>query len=133
RVDEQRDEKETLLVEARDGLARLRKLHQRDATLLHARAARRGDRKQRQAPLERQLRGARDRLADATAHAAADEREVHDHDDEGIAVDRRRSVERALAIAGLLLGSSEPLRIRLRIGERERIDGLDARAQILEA
>ncbi len=62
------------LVDGRDGL---RHLHQREHALLHARAARRGDRHQRQPPVEREVGGAHELLAHHRAHRPAQEGEVH--------------------------------------------------------
>ena len=76
---------------------------------------------------------ARDRLADAAAHAAADEGEVHRGEHDRAAADRRGPVERALAGPRLALRLREPLRVRLRVGEAERVERLDLRRELDEA
>ena len=124
-VAEERDEEDALLVQPCDRLARLRELHQRDAALLHAGAAGGRDDEQGLAALERELGGTRDRLADAAAHAAADEREVHRGEHDRAAADGGGAVEAALAAAGLPLRLLEPRGVRLRVREPERIDRLD--------
>ncbi len=133
RVGQQRDVEDAFLVQPPDRLARLRELHQRDAALLHAGAAGGGDDEQRLAALEGELGGARDRLADAATHAAADEREVHRGEHERAAPDRGGAVEAALAAAGLPLRLLEPRRVRLRVREPERVDRLDLLREVGEA
>src|SRR6478752_5197362 len=68
RVGHDRDVRDARLAQALEGAHRLGELHQRERALLHPCAARRGDDDQRQALVERGLRGSRDLLADDGAH-----------------------------------------------------------------
>ena len=77
RVREHRDERRARVVQVLDRGDRLRHLHQREDPLLHARAAGRRDRDERDAALDRAVARARELLADDAAHRAAHEREVH--------------------------------------------------------
>ena len=111
-VGEQRDEQHAFLVQARDGLARLRHLHQRHAALLHPGAAGGRDHRQRAAALQSQLGGAGDRLADGAAHAAADEPEVDRRDRDRQFLDRAGAVERARLASRSCAGRHESARSR---------------------
>ena len=115
-----------------DRLARLRHLHERDAALLHAGAARGRDHEQRRSS-RAQLGGARDPLADGAPHAAADECEVHGGDDQGVAVDGSQAEENALARPGLALGVREPVHVGPRVGEGEDVERRDLAALVDEA
>ena len=131
-VGEHADAQHAFFVQAGERLRSLRHLHQRDAALLHARAARCRDDDQRVAGFECELGGAGDDLTDGCPHAPAHEREVHDGDDDRHLADRGPSVDGGVAPTGLAPGLLEAGRVRLGVGEGEDVNALDIAAQVLE-
>ena len=116
-----REERAARLVQLLDRADGLRELHQREDSLLHAGAARGGDRHQRHAARARALARSRELLSDHASHGAAHEGEVHDRQPTPLVLDRRAAADHRVAEAGVDLGFREPLGVRAKVEERERV------------
>ena len=121
RMREDGEHRAARLVELVDRADRLRELHEREDPLLHASAARRGDRDERNAGLRRALARTHELLPDDAPHRAAHEGEVHDGEIARLALDRRRAADDRVAEPRLDLRLGEPLRVRA-AGRRTRAD-----------
>ncbi len=100
------------LVELVDRGDRLRQLHQREDSLLHARAARARDEQERDAGGDRGVGGADELLADRAPHRAAHEEEVHHRELERVPLERRRADDHRVREPGVQLGLGDPLACR---------------------
>jgi hypothetical protein len=115
------DEPAACVAQVFDGADSLRQLHQREDPLLHAGAAGRRDRHERDAALGRALARPHQLLADDAPHRPAHEREVHDRELTGAVGDRGGPDHHGVAKACGQLRLDEPLRVRAQVEEDERI------------
>ena len=116
-------------VDRADGL---RKLHEREDALLHARSARGRDADERDLPSGRTVAGAGELLADGAAHRAAHECEVHDSKLAGPALDSGGPGDDRVAEAGRHLRLGQAVRVGAEIEEVQRIGRAKARVLLDE-
>ena len=123
---EQRDVGKPRVVEHRERRRDLGHLHQRERALLHPGAARTGDHDQRDPGVAGRLHRAGDLLAHHDAHAAADERVLHDGEDHRGPLDLGAHHDDGVVEAGLFGALREPVAVFHPVAETEGIVGADA-------
>ena len=113
--------------------AGLRHLHQTENSLLHARAAGRGDDHHRQFFRRGPLHHPGDLLADHRTHRSAHEAEIHHAEYVGVPVQPGGTADDRIVERSLFRILRQPHTIRFRIGESERIDRLEIAVHLDEA
>ena len=116
-----RNKRQTGVLDLLHGRGRLRHLQERKQPLLHPGAARSNDGHECPFLLAGQLRGAGQFLADDHTHAAAEEAEIEHEQRDGIAVQGGTTVGRGIATAVLALGLLQFVLVRLGVREEEGI------------
>ena len=133
RVGEDRHVQQTLGVMLRDGTRRLGHLHQRHHAFLNAGAATGQHRDDRQSLARRDVKRPGHFLADHRPHRAAHEVKLERNQDDRSTVETRLARQRRFVQAGALLGLTQPLPVRLRVAEAERVGRKESLADFLEA
>ena len=123
RVGEDRQERDPLAAQPLDGGRGLRHLQQGEHALLHAGAAAGDDRDQRPPLGDGELGGADKFFPDHDAHAAAEESEIEDGDDDLVAVEAGPTGDDGVGLSGRCLDVAQALAIGLIVFEPERIGG----------
>src|SRR3989475_4290320 len=120
-IGHQRDERDAARPQPGQRRADLRHLEEREDALLHARAPRGRDHDQGEPLRGGVLDEARQALADAAPHAAAEEGEVEHAERNRMAADARRAGDDRLLPSRLVPDRRQPLRIRASVAEAERV------------